>query len=400
MDRRTFLASAVAVAASGSRAEEKGRHILLRSSWQTVNIGDIAHTPGMLALLEKHRPNDAVTLWPSPLSPEVEKLLTTRFPKLRIAKTKADQDAALKACDFFLHGSGPGLVGRKEMALAQAAGKPYGVAGVTLTDEELRTHRDLLAGAKFVFTRDGDSLQALQKANISGPKTAFGPDATFALDLRDDAAADKLLKEHRLEPGEFLCAVPRLRWTPYWEIHPERVKPNPERSAVNEAFADRDHAKLREGIVAWVTETKRKVFLVPEMTYAVPRLRPLLYDPLPAAVKASVAVLDRYWLTAEAASVYARAAAVASFEMHSPIMAVAAGTPAVLLRQPTDTRKGQMWRDVGLDRWIFEIDRTTGPEVAARLVEIGKDLPAARKTAEKARAFAQEKMAAMVAAIG
>ena len=134
---------------------------------------------------------------------------------------------------------------------------------------------------------------------------------------------------------------------------------------------------MREAIVAWVTEFKTKVFLVPEMTYAVPRLRPLLYDPLPEDVKPSVAVLDRYWLTAEAASVYARAAAVLSFEMHSPIMAVAAGTPAVLLRQPTDTRKGQMWRDVGLERWIFEIDDSTGSEIAERLVEIGKDLPAA-----------------------
>jgi hypothetical protein len=59
-----------------------------------------------------------------------------------------------------------------------------------------------------------------------------------------------------------------------------------------------------------------------------------------------------------------------------------------------------MWRDVGLDRWIFEIDDTTGKEVAGRLVEIGRDLLAARKTAEKARRFARERMAAMVAEIG
>lgn len=403
MHRRDFLASTFAAglaSALGRAADGPGKHLLLRSSWQTVNIGDIAHTPGMLALLEKHRPLDRVTLWPSGLSTEVEKLLTTRFPKLAVAKTKADQEAALKACDFFLHGSGPGLVGRKEAELARAAGKPYGFAGVTLSDAELKADRELLAGAKFVFTRDTDSLKAFQKAGIQGPKAAFGPDATFALDLKDDPAADKLLKEHKLEPGEFLCAVPRLRWTPYWEIHPATVKPNPERSAVNEAFADRDHAKLRAGIVAWVKETKRKVFLVPEMTYAVPRLKPLLFDPLPADIKPSVAVLDRYWLTAEAASVYARAAAVASFEMHSPIIAVANGTPAVLLRQPTDTRKGQMWRDVGLNDWIFEIDATTGEQVAARLVQIGKDLPAARKLAAAAREVAGENMKTMVAEIG
>jgi polysaccharide pyruvyl transferase WcaK-like protein len=402
--RRKFFVSAGAAAAGlssslGRAADVPGKHILLRSSWQTENIGDIAHTPGMLALLEKQRPNDRVTLWPGGLSTAVEKLLMTRFPKLVVARTKADQEAALRGCDFFLHGSGPGLVGRKETELARIAGKAYGFGGITLSDDELKNNRELLAGAKFVFTRDTDSLNALRNAGIKGPKTAFGPDATFALDLHDDPAADKLLKDLRLEQGEFLCAVPRLRWTPYWEIRPGQVKPNAERIAVNKEFADRDHAKMREAIVAWVTDFKQKVFLVPEMSYEVPLLKPLLYDPLPQKIKQHVAVLDRYWLTAEAASVYAKAAAVVSFEMHSPIIAIANGTPAVHLRQPTDTRKGQMWRDIGLDQWIFEIDKSTGKEIADRLVEIGKNLPAARKATAKARSFAREAMAAMISEI-
>jgi hypothetical protein len=400
LNRRYFLASIVGtLAALSARSEGASRRILLRSSWQTVNIGDIAHTPGMLALLEEHRPADRVTLWPKGLNAEVEKLLLDRFPSLSIARTEADQEAALSECDFFLHGSGPGLVGAAEARRAQQAGKPYGFAGVTLSDDELRTHTGLLAGAKFVFARDTDSLRAFKKAGIQGPKAAFGPDATFAFDLRDDAAADKVLQEHGLEAGAFLCAVPRLRWTPYWEINPATTKPNPARSAVNEAFADRDHAKMREAIVAWVREFGRRVLLAPEMTYAVPRLRPLLYDPLPEDVKPGVAVLDRYWLTAEAATVYSRAGAVISFEMHSPILAVSGGTPAMLLRQPTDTRKGQMWRDVGLERWILEIDTVDGKQVAERLVELGRDLPGARRKAAEALAFAREQMAAMMAEV-
>jgi len=373
--------------------------ILLRSSWQTVNIGDIAHTPGMLALLEKYRPGDHVTLWPSPLSEDVQKLLTSRFPSLSLAQTPEQQEQALQQCDFFLHGSGPGLVGHREAARARQAGKPYGFAGITLSDDELKNHRDLLAGAKFVFTRDTDSLRALQAAHIAGPQTDFGPDATFALDLRDDAAADKLLHQHQLQPGNFLCAIPRLRWTPYWEIRHE-TPPSPQRSAVNEFYAGPDHAKMRQAIIAWVQTTRQRVFLVPEMTYEVPRLRPFLYDPLPDDIKPHVTVLDRYWLTDEAAAVYAKAAAIISLEMHSPIMAVANGTPAILLRQPTDTRKGQMWRDVGLHDWIFEIDDSTGEQIASRLVEIGKDLPAARAAAAKARSYAADCMRKMVEAIG
>src|SRR5215211_5967187 len=68
--RRRFLATmaAAAAGASLSRAQAtRAQKILLRSSWQTVNIGDIAHAPGMLALLEKYRSEAVVTLWPNKL---------------------------------------------------------------------------------------------------------------------------------------------------------------------------------------------------------------------------------------------------------------------------------------------------------------------------------------------
>lgn len=167
-----------------------------------------------------------------------------------------------------------------------------------------------------------------------------------------------MLAGHKLERGKFLCAIPRLRWTPYWEIHPESTKPNPERIKMNEEFAEKDHAKLREGITARVRETGMRVLLTPEMSYAVPLLRSLIFDKLPEDVKPHVASLDRYWLTAEACSVYARAAAIVSLEQHSPIMGIAAGVPSVLVRQVTDMRKGRMWYDLKMNDWVFE---TTTP---------------------------------------
>lgn len=401
MRRRTFLQ---AVAASSLawplRADEKpAQRILLRSSWQTVNIGDIAHTPGMLALLEKHRPDAEVTLWPNSVDRGVEELLMARFPKLTIAKTKETKESALANCDFFLHGSAPGIMGRKELQQAKDAGKPYGIGGITLSDDEIRDYRDLLAGAQFVFLRDTDSMRALQASGITGPKIDFGPDATFAIDLRDDAAAKSMMEKHQLQPGKFLCAIPRLRWTPYWEIHPERFKPNEERIQVNEQFAEKDHGKIRDGITAWVRETGMRVLLAPEMTYAVSRLSPLLYEKLPDDVKPHVSVMDRYWITAEACSVYAQAAAIVSMEQHTPIMGISAGVPSVLVRQPTDTRKGQMWYDVKLTDWVFEVDNTEGHQIAERLVQIGKDLPAAVQIAQNARQYAHERMAHMIESI-
>ena len=59
--RLHVLFAAVVVGALASpcpTGSQEGRapRVLLRSSWQVVNIGDIAHTPGVLALLEKHMP--------------------------------------------------------------------------------------------------------------------------------------------------------------------------------------------------------------------------------------------------------------------------------------------------------------------------------------------------------
>ena len=353
----------------------------------------------MLALLEKYRPDAEITLWPSSVAGGVEPILLKRFPKLRIAKSEAEKKAALAECDFFLHGSGPLLVGLKELQLAKAAGKPYGIGGVTLNDAEIKSQREVLEAARFVFLRDTDSMRAVRESGIQGPKVDFGPDATFAIDLRDEIAADKVLAEHGLERGKFLCAIPRLRWTPYWEIHPESTPANPVRIKENEEFAEKDHAKLREGIIAWVRETKMRVLLTPEMTYAVPLLRSLIFDKLPDDVKPFVSSLDRYWLTAEACSVYSRAAAIVSFEQHSPIMGIAAGVPSILLRQPTDTRKGRMWYDLNMGDWVFEIDKTTGVQIADCLTGVGRNLAVARVAAAKAHDYSHTLMASMIASI-
>jgi len=402
LTRRAFLASAAAwsagCAASGPPARRP--RILLRSSWQTVNIGDIAHTPGMLRLLDEHLPHADVTLWPNTLSDEVRAMLLRRFPRLRIADTAEERREAMTACDFFLHGSGPGLVGVREARTWQATGKPYGFGGVTLSDAELRADKELLSRARFVFCRDTHSLAALRASGAAAPVQDFGPDATFALDLRDDARAEAYLRAQGLEEGRYACFVPRLRWTPYWK---EGRKTAPDlirsREAENERHQEADHAKMRTAIAAWVRKTGLKALLCPEMTYQVALLKPLLFDPLPDDVKPRVVVRSSYWLPDEAASTYRRAAAVVSLEMHSPIIAIAAGRPAIHLRQPTDTRKGQMWRDVGLQEWLFEIDDATGDQIAARLLGLQGDPERTAATVARARDFTAARGREMMAAV-
>jgi hypothetical protein len=132
MNRRTFLHTTTAAAEFTSLrtlAAGKARpRSVLRSSWQTVNIGDIGHTPGVLALLEKHLPEAELTLWPSDVRDGVEEMLRRRFPKLTITTDRK----LIHECDFLLHGSGPYLTAHNDVASwKKETGKPYGVYGIT-----------------------------------------------------------------------------------------------------------------------------------------------------------------------------------------------------------------------------------------------------------------------------
>jgi polysaccharide pyruvyl transferase WcaK-like protein len=404
LNRRTFLASAAAAALVTAlrAATPAGRapRILLRSSWQVVNIGDIAHTPGVLALIEKYLPTAEVRLWASAdLSEEVIAMEHRRFPQLQIvkgtigAKGQASNPAladALAWTDFLLHGSGPSLVAARDVAaFAKHVGKPYGVYGIThgsfLSGSEDRAVMD---GARFVFFRDEVSLQLARTQNLKTPLLDFAPDGAFACDLANDSAAEAFLAAHDLVPGQFLCCIPRLRYTPYWLI---RNTPKDEkRHTHNEAKKAADHAPLLAAINAVVRETKLKILLCPEDKTQMAVGKEMLYDQLPSDVKPRVVWRETFWLTDEALSTYRRSAGLFGHEMHSPIMCIGQGIPAIVCRWAEQTTKGDMWRTIGLGDWLFNMDvEADKKKVAPAVLALAKDPAAARAKAEKARAVVE-----------
>jgi hypothetical protein len=254
--RRNFLAQSVALGAMAPALafHKKQPRILLRSSWQVVNIGDIAHTPGVLALLEKHFPEAEVRLWASPdFSAEVGAMEQRRFPKLQIVKgtigadgkaSNAELQRAIESSDFLLHGSGPALLAAKDVAaFVRHTGKSFGVYGITHGSFFSSDDKDLLSQAKFVFFRDSVSLEKARAEGVKSPVMAFAPDGAFACDLRNDAAAKNFLQANKLEEGKFLCCIPRLRYTPYWSIRNQPMTDEQRRRAErNDAMAEHDHA--------------------------------------------------------------------------------------------------------------------------------------------------------------
>ncbi|MEZ5404483.1 MAG: polysaccharide pyruvyl transferase family protein [Bryobacteraceae bacterium] len=405
--RRAVLALVAARATAAAPAR-----ILLRSSWQSVNIGDVGHTPGALNLIEKHFPEAELTLWPGVLGHGSRDLLTKNFPRLRIAEGSVGADGkpttpaladAWAGASLYLSGSGSGFpASNHAVAFRKATGKPVGVFGVSTdpisgfgggrepeggTLAEIRrkaaklppTHlsadlRFIMDQSAFFFCRDTISRDYLRAQRVKTPILEFGPDAQLGMTLRDEARAAAFLAANGLEEGKFICVIPRLRYTPYYRIRNTPRKPDDDvKDAINNRTTERDHAKLREMIASYVRQTGNKVLACAEMTYQVEMAKEVLVDPLPSEIRKNVVWRDSFWMPDEAASVYARALAVISVECHSPLIALHNGTPAFYVRQPTDTCKGQMYRDFGAGEWMFEIDEATGASLWNRLSAIQRD---------------------------
>jgi polysaccharide pyruvyl transferase WcaK-like protein len=381
-------------------AERRRPRILLRSSWQVVNIGDIAHTPGVLALLEEYIPEAEVRLWASgDLTPEVAAMEKRRFPKLKIVKgtigedgqgSNRELDDAVKWADFLLHGSGPSLVAARDVAaFLKHTGKPYGVYGITHGSFLSGKDAELLSKARFVFFRDSVSLERARQEGVSCPIMEFAPDGAFACDLRDDAKAEEFLRAHDLEEGKFLCCLSRLRYTPYWLVR-EGAKRDEKRHARNEAMKEHDHRALREAIAAVVRETDLKVLLCPEDMTQMAVGREMLYEPLLEEIKKRVVWREKFWLTDEALSTYLRSAGLFGSEMHSPIMAVGNGLPAIVCRFEEQTSKGFMWRDIGLGDWLFDLDRAEDhARIVPAVLAMAKDRGGALAKTGRAREFVE-----------
>lgn len=453
MDRRELLASlaGLGIAARPSIATSQTRplRILWRNGWAIGNIGDIGHVPGALALLRHYIPEASVTLWAHQdlvfrgdiakrarfADGSVDATTVSRkvVPDLQVVHGRLDEagraadpdlDAAVAAADIMVVGSGAGVNAGADLVRFHArTGKPIGIFGATTDSFNFTNFAgaasidvQALRACRFVFTRERTSLRLMDGEDVDGPdgatrddpttpvdeaidrapiavdlrglNKAFVPDTTFAFSVRDDAWADAFMQTHGLAAGRFICVVPRHRWTP----NGSPTRQGESRDVYNNLYAQADHGKLQVAITAYVRSTGNKVALVPETIHALDVLGPWLKDGLPADVARQVVVMDRFWLPDAAQSVFARAQAVLSIENHSPLLAAAAGTPFVMVHQPEDSFKGDMFVDIGLGDWyVPDINKATGDQVARMLMGIVSDLPAARAKLAQAMSFVRER---------
>lgn len=452
MKRRDFLTGSLTALAVSSlprtplAATEKsvtrksGRppRILLRGSWQSVNIGDIGHTPGALRLIETYFPEAEVTLWHGKLGHGSDTFLQKAFPRLNyvtgvVSTNNTPSTPALAAAwkdhDFLLHGSGSGFGARGQLAAwHRATGKPFGVLGVsddpisgfggTRVPEggslaELKaaaeklppSHLDdqtrwLVERSSFMFTRETLTRDYYLAQRVRAPILEFGPDSQLGMSDRDDVRGHAFLAHHGLEKGKFICVVPRARYTPYYRMNGRaRVPDDVIKDDLNARWQESDHSKLRDLIVRYVRATKNKVLACAEVTYQIELAKEALVDPLPPDVKPYVVWRDTFWLPDEAASIYAQATAIICLDCHSPLIAYHHGTPAFYVRNATDTWKGQMYADIGVSDWLFEADHTSGEELWSRLAPLHAEPEKARARVKSVMAGVEKHQKRMIGAL-
>jgi polysaccharide pyruvyl transferase WcaK-like protein len=382
---------------------KKTKHILLRSGWQVENIGDIAHTPAMLTLIERYIPNAIVTYWHSyHYLPDNEvQMLKKRFPKMQLVQGKLETNGAastkelaeaIKTADFMLHNSGPATLAWQDLTtFKKIYNKPFGVFGVTFGLYGM-PEKDILSAADFVYFRDSVSLQKAKDAGVNAPVMAFNPDAVFSIDVTDEEKATAFLAANNLEHGQFLCVIPKHRSTPVW-LHKHKNRPFDEaKNTRNEAMKEHDHAPLREAITEVVRKANLKILIVHEDETEMPIGKTWLWDSLPEDVKPKVVWRNTPWLTDEAVSIYKRSAGFFGSEMHSPIMCISQGIPAIVVRWEEQSSKGIMWQDIGLGEWLFNFDNEADiKRFVPTVLAMATDLKGAKKKAAKARRFVVQK---------
>ncbi len=381
------------------------RHILLRSGWQVENIGDIAHTPAMLALIEKYIPDTKVTFWPwyAYLPDNEVAMLKKRFPQLEIVQGNLNTDgkastpelgAAITSAGFLLHNSGPATIAWADLAtFKKTIGKPFGVFGVSYglygTPE-----KEILNDAAFVYFRDSVSLQKAKEAGVQATTMGFSPDVAFAIDITNDEAANGFLKANDLTDKKFLCCIPKHRNTPVW-LHPHKNRPFDEaKNARNEAMKEHDHQPMREAITQIVRTTGLKILICHEDETQIAIGKEWILDKLPDDVKPGCVWHNRPWLTDEAVSIYKCSAGLFSNEMHSPVMCIAQGIPAIVCRWEEQSSKGMMWKDIGLGDWLFDFDNEEEIKgFVPAVMEMAKHPAAAKIKAVKAKKFVSARLA-------
>lgn len=174
----------------------------------------------------------------------------------------------------------------------------------------------------------------------------FGPDGCFGIDVRDDVRGLATMKKLGLEDRKFITLQLRTNTAKLPGVDDSRIpKLNPLHPTPTQIADDeRRAAKDRELVTLWVKQTGLKVLISPGVMKEMEHNKRLIHAPLPREIQSHMVNLEYFWNADEAASVFARANTVVCHEPHSPIIALANGTPSLILTLNSVARSAECAR--------------------------------------------------------
>jgi polysaccharide pyruvyl transferase WcaK-like protein len=380
------------------------KRILIYSGWQTINIGDIGHTPGALRYLYEAFPDAIITLWVAKYNAEIIKTLQARFPKLIIIKGNSKEISseihnAFENTDLFIYNSG--MIFNKFWALPKhilelSINKkvPYILLGQSFdgfADSDLLEMKNLMSKSSGIYCRDTESLYYLRSLHFNYKKLEFGPDACFGIDLRDDKNAEAFLRKNKLLPKKYVTITLRTN-TPKRNTGEDNVL-NPQKVSYEDQHqTDVWAEKLRDLITKIVNDYGLKVLLAPEVEKEIEHAKSYLLDKLPPSVQKYVVWISEFWNLPIAASIYHNAHTVISMEPHSCIIAIANNTPILHLYSLRHGIKAWMFRDIGIPEWLFDIDKSHSDEIMKAFKNIHDNYSNSVNRVKASKKFVDERM--------
>lgn len=289
-----------------------------------------------------------------------------RLRRLRAQKVYLDEACReIAASDLVLDRGGPFFTGTSRflnlslygyaypLLVARKLGVPIGFAPGTFGPFESnwarRFVRKLCEDAALIMVRDPISKDELASCDVNPKRIVLTLDSAFWVKPRLSDRIKRLMELHGLERGQFLAVTTRT-----W--HPDRQR--------------KYHEELAATIDSLVPHYFRKAVLVANVvdpggrvggdTRATRELYELIEK------KQYVSVLDEDFAPDELVGIYGQARLVLGTRLHSVIMALAGGTPAVAVSYIGHKTQGIM-QAVGLDQYLMQLD-TFSRESALPLV--------------------------------
>jgi polysaccharide pyruvyl transferase WcaK-like protein len=382
--------------------------ILLLSGWNFYNIGDVSHTPGFIQLANEVIPEAEITVLAASYPEELGRYLDRFHPGTSVVPMEFESGTDLSQgllrrfdeADLFVVNAGMtlsfgyrGLSWDRYMpkvaALmkARSDGIPFGIWAHSF--DTMAPHADIILGdilrdASFLFTRDTDSLDLLDSHGVRAREMGFVPDSAFAFKRTSPETVKAFLGEHSLERDAFLIVVPRLdvdrfRDDDRYLVHAEQTQ---------------------RWLTHWVETTGKRAMILHEREDGIQRAHDLVYNALGSDVRQMVAFQPTYWMPDQCQYAFERAAVVLSAEMHSVIMALAIGTPAIHTFFKEAGLKQGMMTDIGLDEWLVDQDESADGEIENLIVGIAENPAAATQAVNSAMSLVNELQAKRMKFLG